>query len=215
MIREQALTASRDVVASWVAGWALSREVGPPTPAYGGLRVDVGLPDQKARYVFAEASPGVGEASRAIQEPNVFLKVCAPPELVQPLLGPGWHIKPISFMMTTTNLEPAETPLSADYHLEDRQVMAGHVANILTDDGDLAASGRVFLVGETAVFDRIETHPAHRRRGLGRTVMNELGRLARQTGASMGALVATADGHALYSAMGWRLHALYTTAVRE
>jgi GNAT superfamily N-acetyltransferase len=73
----------------------------------------------------------------------------------------------------------------------------------------------VFLVGETAVFDRIETDLAHRRRGLGRTIMSELARLAFQDGASRGALVATPDGRALYSAMGWQLHSLYTTAVRE
>ena len=45
--------------------------------------------------------------------------------------------------------------------------------------------------------------------------MSELGKLALQTGASMGTLVATPDGRALYSAMGWQLHSLYTTAVRD
>ena len=204
--------ADEGVVAAWIEGWALSRGVGPPVPAYGGLRVDVGLPDQKARYVFAQASPGVHEASCAIEEPHVFLKVCASPERVGPLLHRGWDIRAVGFMMTTGALEPVEVDRPAGYRFDHCAIAAGCLVNILTGEADVAASGRVILVGRASVFDRIETHPAHRRRGLGRIVMNELGRLAREAGASSGILVATADGRALYSALGWRLHTLYTTA---
>jgi ribosomal protein S18 acetylase RimI-like enzyme len=55
----------------------------------------------------------------------------------------------------------------------------------------------VVIVGASAVFDRIETDPAHRRRGLGRTLMTRLGGLAVQDGAETGTLVATPDGRAL------------------
>jgi GNAT superfamily N-acetyltransferase len=209
------MKADPDVVASWVAGWALSRGVAPPTPAYGGLRVEVGLPDQKARYVFAAASAGVEEASRAIEEPHVFIKVCAPPETVRPRLADGWSIRPVSFMMTTEDLGRDETRLADGYRLGRDVLPGGHIATILTTDGAVAASGRVFIVGSTAVFDRIETHPDHRRRGLGRVIMRALGAMAVQDGATVGSLVATPDGRALYSSMGWRLHSLYTTAVRE
>jgi GNAT superfamily N-acetyltransferase len=212
---EEALKADRNVVASWVAGWALSRGVPPPTPAYGGFRVDVGLPDQKARYVFPEASGGVEEASRAIREPYIFIKVCSPPEDVEPLLADGWRITPLSFMMTTENLDRLEAALAGDYQLECEAVPNGHVASILTPTGGLAASGRAFIVGSTAVFDQIETHPDHQRRGLGRVIMKTLGVAAAGDGATGGCLVATPDGRGLYSSMGWRLHSLYTTAVRE
>jgi GNAT superfamily N-acetyltransferase len=124
-------------------------------------------------------------------------------------------MKPLSFMMTTTILGATAASVPDDYCLESRCLLAGRVAEVYSPAGELAASGRVFLVGETAVFDRIETDLAHRRRGLGRTIMSELARLAFQDGASRGALVATPDGRALYSAMGWQLHSLYTTAVRE
>jgi GNAT superfamily N-acetyltransferase len=215
MDSDEAQKANRDLVASWVAGWALSRDVGPPTPAFGGFRVDVGLPDQKARYVFPEASQSLVEASLAIQEPNIFLKVCASPEQVRPLLHPAWSIRPVGFMMTASSIDSTGAPLPADYHFESHHVPAGYKVSIIASSGELAANGGVYLVGATAIFDRIQTNPAHRRRGLGRAVMSELGRLAHRGGASTGTLVATPNGRALYSAIGWRLHSLYTTASRE
>ena len=203
------------VVASWIAGWALSRGVAPPTPAYGGFRVDVGMPDQKARYVFPEISVGVQKAASSIIEPHVFLKVCASPHLVRQILNDDWQIKPVSFMMTSDSFDRTSVHIPAHYRVEREPMLAGYAVSILAEDGNLAASGRVFPVDALAVFDRIETHPNHRRRGLGRAVMAELAAVALDCGAARGALVATPDGRALYSALGWQLHALYTTAVRE
>jgi GNAT superfamily N-acetyltransferase len=215
MIPAETLRADPDLVATWACGWALSRGVAPPVPAYGGFRIDVGLPDQKARYVFAAASDSVRDLSRAIPEPHVFIKVCAPPEAVQPLLSPGWSIRPVGFMMTTQELAQVGYDLRDGYQLIPDLAPHGRVVRILAADGALAASGRAFRVGPTAVFDRIETHPDHRRRGLGRAVMRALGAGAAEDGATKGALVATPDGRALYGSMGWRLHALYTSAVRD
>lgn len=203
------------LVAAWVSGWARSRGVGAPSPAFGGWRVQVGLPDQTARYVFAEASTGVATASRAILDPLVFIKVCAAPDRVRALLGQGWTIQSVSSMMSTNRLGDAEAALPAGYRLDHSVEADGHVATIVAQDGETAARGRMVLVGGTAVFDRIETTAAHRRRGLGRALINALGRLARRHGAQTGALVATPDGRALYTSLGWRLHALYTTAARD
>jgi GNAT superfamily N-acetyltransferase len=214
MFAEYALRADRDVVASWIEGWALSRGVAAPVQAYDGFRVDVGLPDQKARYVFAEASFGIEMVSREINEPNIFIKVCAPPEAVEPLLARGWSVEPVSFMMTADDLHHNNTRLPDYYQYKLEIVPRGYVVTAHTEDGELGARGRVFLVGSTAVFDQIVTHPDHRRRGLGRAIMSELGAVAFRDGATKGSLVATPDGRALYSTLGWRLHSLFTTAVR-
>lgn len=211
---EYALKADRDVVASWIKGWALSRGVAAPVQVYDGFRVDVGLPDQKARYLFAEASSGVAKVSREIGEPDVFIKVCAPPEAVVPLLTSGWSIAPVGFMMTADDLYRTDTRHPDDYQYRLEPVPRGYVASALAENGDVGASGRVFLVGSTAVFDQIATHPDHRRRGLGRSIMSELGVVASRDGATRGSLVATPDGRALYSTLGWRPHSLITTAVR-
>jgi GNAT superfamily N-acetyltransferase len=211
---ETTLRADPDVVAAWVAGWALCRKLPAPVPAYGGLRVDVGLPDQKARYVFAAASPQVRRAADAIADENVFLKVCAPPEVVRDHLPPDWLIEPVSFMMTADDLTSPPHGVGGGYRMGREQEGAGDLVRILAADGEVAASGRASVVGSDAIFDQIVTHPEHRRRGLGRAVMGMLAGLARERGASRGLLVATPDGRALYGAMGWRLHCLYTTAVR-
>jgi GNAT superfamily N-acetyltransferase len=211
---EYALKADGDVVASWIEGWALSRGVAAPVQVYDGFRVDVGLPDQKARYVFAEPSSGVEKVSREIGEPNVFIKVCAPPEAVEPLLARGWSIAPVGFMMTTDDLYRTDTRHPDDYRYKLEPVPGGYMANAQAENGEVGASGRIFRRGSTAVFDQIVTHPDHRRRGLGRAIMSELGAVAFRDGATKGCLVATPDGRALYGALGWRLHSLFTTAVR-
>jgi GNAT superfamily N-acetyltransferase len=211
---EALLTADPDVVAAWTTGWALSRGAPPPIEAYGGLRVDVGLPEQKARIVFASPSAGLKQAARTINEANVFLKVCAPPQLTRAFLTSDWEIKPLSFMMVCDVLDNAGEPVGAGYEASQASERDGGVVEFRDGDGDLAASGRVFFSEASAIFDRIETSPKHRRQGLGRAVMATLSRIACQRGMKRGLLVATPDGRGLYNAMGWKLHSLYTSAVR-
>jgi len=94
------------------------------------------------------------------------------------------------------------------------EVVTRHLtlATILTSNGELAASGRVGIVGDVAIYDRIRVQDAHQRRGLGRRLMNMLGEVANRAGAARWALVATPEGRALYEALGWAVHANYTTA---
>jgi GNAT superfamily N-acetyltransferase len=67
----------------------------------------------------------------------------------------------------------------------------------------LAASGRVFVVGETAVFDKIITEPAFQRRGLGSFIMRALAAKAFEHDVQTGLLLASLDGQKLYSHLGW------------
>src|SRR3546814_2967867 len=57
---------------------------------------------------------------------------------------------------------------------------------------------RVVVVDGFAIYDRIETRPEHRGRGLARAVMMKLEAIGREKGAVRGVLVATPDGRALY-----------------
>lgn len=70
--------------------------------------------------------------------------------------------------------------------------------------GAVASSGRMAVVGTDAVADRIETNPAHRRRGLGSAVMAALVETARAHGATRGILIASRDGQRLYRSLGWK-----------
>lgn len=77
-----------------------------------------------------------------------------------------------------------------------------HYAEVRSGD-TLAASGRVFVVGDTAVFDKIITEPAFQRRGLGSFVMRALAAQAFEHDVQTGLLLASLDGQKLYSHLGW------------
>jgi len=211
------LKADPGLVETWVNGWSLTREVAPPVRDSGALRVDVGWPEQKQRYVFDHLSVDVGRLAERIHEPWILIKVCAPWEAVQPILPPGWVIPAPGFMMSHTLQVSSEPvlPIGYAFDLDSRPPLT--VATIKSADGTIAASGRLGLVsgavGRLAVFDRIRTHDDHRRRGLARALMTRLGNIALANGVTRAALVATPEGRLLYSTLGWRLHSLYTTAL--
>jgi GNAT superfamily N-acetyltransferase len=211
---EKNLKADPAIVRIWVEGWALTRQVTPPVFEKGAYRIEVGLPDQLRRYVFSGYSDWVRQHAEAISEPAIFLKVCAPPEFVQPNLPARWHIQSPGFMMLLTGTMQCEATSLPDGYVYDHQVHDGvTIVNILDRGGEVAATGRIAFPGDLAVYDRISTHENHRRKGLGRSVMKRLEMLSREQGIQRAALVATPDGRALYEPLGWQLHCLYTTAV--
>ena len=71
------------------------------------------------------------------------------------------------------------------------------------DAGRPIAQGRVAVTDGYAVFDRIITEPAYRRRGLGSYVMRALTALALEDDADSGLLIASVDGQELYRYLGW------------
>ncbi|WP_326577551.1 GNAT family N-acetyltransferase [Streptomyces sp. NBC_00487] len=83
---------------------------------------------------------------------------------------------------------------------------------VAAPDGSPAARGQIGPPGATAVVDRAETSPAHRRRGLGTLVMRNLTRAALARGAEAGVPGGTPDGRAPYGSPGWRVDAPLTSA---
>jgi GNAT superfamily N-acetyltransferase len=73
-------------------------------------------------------------------------------------------------------------------------------------EGELAAFCTVWMdnVTRTAVFEPVGTHPAHQKRGLGKAVMSEGLRRARNLGATLATVSSySAGAHALYESMGF------------
>lgn len=214
---ERALKADPKLVETWVHGWALTREVGPPERDSGALRVDVNWPEQKQRYVFSRLSDHVRRLAERIVEPWILIKVCAPWEDVQPILPARWVIPAPGYMMNRIlRAGPAPVlPKGYAFEIDSRPPLT--VAYIKTASGEIAASGRLGLVdrpaGRIAVFDRIRTHDNHRRKGLARALMAAHANRALENGVTRAALVATPEGRLLYEALGWQLHSLYTTAL--
>jgi GNAT superfamily N-acetyltransferase len=210
---EALLIADPHLVESWAAGWALSRGTPPPVRTAGALRIDVGLPQHRTRYIFAECSEDVRRLADTIHDPFVFIKVCASPESVQQQLPSHWATERLGFMMTQLPAQTPEQPALVDGYLVEVQMSPPVlVVQVSDSSGLVAAKGRAALVNQFAVYDQIETHEAHRRRGLGKAVMHALRETALSHGVDRGLLVATPDGRALYTTLGWQLHSLYTTA---
>jgi len=182
-----------------------------------GLRIDVGLPTQVARYVFPYASPLLRELGQTIKQPWIFLKACAEADQLRALLPSHWEIQEDAFMMTCDDKPFAgDAELSSGYSMQfvddGGRTRRAHVT-VHAQDGALAASGHLALDERLAIYDRIITEPAHQRRGLGRAVMHALQGIARRHGRHGGVLVATPDGRGLYESLGWQLHAPWASAV--
>lgn len=199
------------LIRCWAAGYALSRDLPPPDEEPWGLRLDVGLPHQRARHVLPDADEvTVRKVAQHIEdagEPCVWIKTGLPNATVAALLGPDWTPNDPGYLMSTPvrSREPAPPPPAGYTAVQGSQHGVTRI-RLLTPDGTEAASGQVALGrGATvAVVDRIETHPDHRRRGLGSVVVRTLTAAAASAGAGHAVLSASPEGRALYTALGWR-----------
>ncbi|WP_410785038.1 GNAT family N-acetyltransferase [Kribbella sp. C-35] len=189
---------------AWVHGWAISRSTAAPVKLPSGYRIDVGLPGHQVRYVLPTYDAGLVDG---LGEPDTWLKICGQVSLSAP-----WQVQLPEYLMTRS-LASTGVSVGASYEL--KSVRRGSLVDVVVcaADGSVAASGKAALTGEAAVFDQIETSPQHRRRGLGRSVMAALSAAAQYAGATTGVLVATEDGRALYTALGWTLESQMTAAV--
>lgn len=214
-------TGLEDVTRRWVAGWARARDVGtgvvagwpivhvraasrafelvcaePDTDAWETLLDDI-AGDRTAMLTLVSATPDryladLPHGVRVDRDEEVLMVL--PPTFNSPGIDEN-HLHTLGTARTSL---PDLTPYDVERDLTDDRVTVR-----LTVDHSVAAEGTAAVVGADAVFDRIETIPAHQRRGLGTWVMAELGRLAVERGATTGLLVASTDGAALYQQLGW------------
>lgn len=202
-----------DLIATWAEAWAITRGVAPPVPYRGGHHIGVGAPDQRARYVFPALDAALlTELGRTITEPWTYLKVCAPPEAVRPLLPAQWQIRTPPTYMMAADLAPAPVELPDGHRLTIEPDGKMLVASIRADNL-VVARGRLVIMDRMAVLDQIVTDEGHRRRGLGRAIMTALANAALESGMPFGFLSATEMGRALYETLGWRVVSPYASAV--
>lgn len=209
------LKANPALIARWADAWAISRGAAMPVPRDGGLYIHVGTEEQVGRYIFAERDPdAIRPLALSIQQPLLYLKVCAPADAVAPLLPPGWEIAPPGYMMTAplSAMLDRAAPVAPTFALKVDQQDGIVIAHIYDAEGEEAARGRIVPMGDLVVFDRIRTAEAHQRRGLGSAIMRSLAVEADKRGIRDAMLCATPAGRELYTALGWSLHSDYTTA---
>ena len=192
----------------------MTRGLSPPELRHGGHYISVGQPDQEARYIFAALDAAtIGMLSQRIRKPWIYLKICERPDVVRAVLPPHWAIREPPTWIMTKQLGPASVHLPGGYTLrigDDGEVLR---ASIIHCEGEAVARGRIALLGETALFDQISTDEPHRRKGLGRTLMQVLSNAAIDRRAPKGLLSATEMGRWLYQSIGWTVHSPYTSAV--
>jgi GNAT superfamily N-acetyltransferase len=205
---------SFSIIEKWLTAWSLSRNLPLPVKYKSGLMVEVGYENQKRRYVFPQLNDDFLELSESINEPCIFLKVCASVDELKSKIAPRWIIQPQGYMMTC--FHPMNIPnrsLNENYTLEFEQYNTTYLVRIVTNEGQLASTGRVVLVDDLAVYDRISTEPQHKRMGLASLLMKELEKIALANNIHNNFLVATEEGRSLYQSLGWKVYSLYTSVV--
>jgi GNAT superfamily N-acetyltransferase len=198
------------VVKAWLSARSIARGLPLPVPDHGAFRVDTRSEAEVARWVFARAGPGLETLARSVREPRHLLKLCGTEEELLAVLPAGWTLHPPAYFMRATGA-PAPRRLPDGYRVEARRVGMVSEARIVSETGALAASGYAAETQDVFIYDRIVTDPAHRRKGLGHVLMQTL-HAARQRSGNPELLVATEDGRALYSTLGWETISPYSTA---
>ncbi|MFI8008418.1 GNAT family N-acetyltransferase [Streptomyces sp. NPDC086010] len=212
-------TNTTEAVRAWVRGWALSRGAVEPAALPWGFTVSLGLPGHVMSHVLPTADEAtVRELTGGATGPGVWLKAFVPAESLASWIGPGWSVPSAPGCLMSIDLD-ADTvrtppPLPGGYRLRSWTGSGVVHARVHAPDGTVAARGQTSVDGTTAVVDKIETHPAHRRRGLGRVIIHTLVDAAAERGATVGLLASTAEGRALYEATGWHVVAPLANALR-
>lgn len=210
------LSKTFDVVptaAAWTKGWTLTRDKAAPVSQPYGYKIDLGVPERLERHVMVDYDAGILQAlTDSLHAPGTWLKVCAHPEQVSPLLHGSWQVQATEYLMAVT-LDNAAAVAPDGYQLSLSTSGAVSDAELKDVNGELAARGRVAHSDGVATFDQIITEPAHQRKGLGRVIMATLANTSIAHKANVGVLVATEQGRALYQAIGWTLVSPITAAV--
>ena len=199
------------LVFAWQAAHSIARSSPPPVHDRGGFRVDTHSEKEVKRWVFPQPCDGLRAIAQEITAPRHFLKLCGSQEELRSALPARWEVQPANYFMTAVATTLDTRPLPEGYAMELHHAGPVIRACILAPDGDLAASGCAAEAADVFVYDRIETAPGHRRKGLGIAVMTALG-AARKSLAGPQLLVATEDGRNLYASLGWAVLAPFATA---
>lgn len=205
---------SHDVVEKWLKAWSLSRKLPLPVRYKSGFKIEVGEETQKIRYVFSELNDDFVELSEQISDPWIYLKVCSSPDEVKGKVSEKWIVQPQGYMMYCFRpMKSSGVSLYEDYRIEHEEYNSTTVVKIIAENGEQASIGRIVLLDDLAVYDRIVTEEAYRRKGLAGFLLRELEKIALSKGISNNFLVATEQGKAVYEKMGWKLYSLYTSIV--
>ncbi|MCX5400331.1 GNAT family N-acetyltransferase [Streptomyces sp. NBC_00102] len=202
----------------WLTGWTVARslpQAEPVASAGDGLRSTCDQPGREVEVIALRADEEPQSVARlaavvAAERRTTWLTVpTLRPAAVEAAVGAaGLELvhKSEWFMAIDLAEHPQHAP-AAPYEREVRTDGPITIVSLRDASGEVAARGTIAVVGAEAIADRIETDPAHRRRGLGRATMSALVEAAVAQGARTGLLIASEEGQHLYSSLGWHYEA--------
>ena len=200
-----------DLVAGWVHARSIARGVALPVADHGGWRVETSSDTEIRRYIFAGAGPDIASLARKVTRPRIWVKACCEDAVLASCLTTPWTLSTPAWMMVGPS-SAGDAALPTGYHAAVERIGVCATVEIRVGDGALAASGHSAEASGVFVYDRIVVAPAHRRRGLGRSIMHLLS-AQRNSLESQPLLVATEAGRALYETIGWEVYRPYASAV--
>ncbi|MDG6108067.1 GNAT family N-acetyltransferase [Dactylosporangium aurantiacum] len=204
----------RELIVRWQRGWAVARALPTATDVGPGLRVRCLQPGRAVEYVALDRDPAslrdlAALVAREAEPTWLTVPTTDPAATATELEAAGLVLLKRAELLMTTDLRthPAPPP-AAGYRLATAvapDTDPGTVTvTVLAASGEVGARGTMGLTGTDAVADRIETRPAHRRRGLASTLMGALATAAVAAGGTDGILIASEEGQPLYAKLGWR-----------
>lgn len=198
----------RELTERWHRGWCVARGLTGVEDLGVGLRVRCLQPGRDVEYVALSDTAVAPLAARVLGEREatwLTVPTVSPAQVAEALTDAGLVLLKRAEQLMTVPLADHPSSKPADpYQLEVVRVGAAITATVRdSSTGEAAARGTVGLSGTDAIADRIETVPAHRRKGLASVVMGALAEAAREEGAAHGILIASEDGQHLYRRLGW------------
>lgn len=206
----------RDLIVRWQRGWGVARALPAAEDVGGGLRLRCMQPGRDVEYVALDAGEDPASLTKlaelvAGEDAVTWLTVPTtdPEGAASALADAGLVLLKRSEMLMTTDLRGHPQNMAAAPYRLLTQVDSDRGDRVVTatvrhESGEAAARGTMGLTGTDAIADRIETMPAHRRKGLASAVMSALAWSAIEEGAEHGILIASEEGQRLYTTLGWR-----------
>jgi GNAT superfamily N-acetyltransferase len=174
------------------------------------LTVEIGTPGRGVEYVVlgADAHPrridAAAQAALGARDPWVTVPTRDDGRTSDRLHEHGLRTPALPEWMMSVRLDgQRRTPVPDGYGFETEVTSSVVRLRVLTESDEMAASAQLAVVEDCAVPDKVETLAAHRRRGLGGAMMTALADAAVELGASRGLLMASTEGRALYTSLGW------------
>ncbi len=199
---------SDSLVQTWVTGWARTHgyEVRHEGAVHSAL---MGSDSGEWEYVvFDPEETELRKVAAAVaKSPERLLTVIAEPDAdimgTQEVNGLELISDEEKLMVVNMETQDVEDPITPETYTTSREDFEGWTLFTVHQGENVAARGRMAVVDDYSILDRIYTSPDYRRQGLGTFVTRALLAIAHEHDVSEGLLVANAEGQELYEYLGW------------